>query len=301
MDVTEVAVNIRVFGSTGVCLLTFLAAAAPAWAQSAAPGDLAQIGAPEDLAQPDSKKDTDKPPIDILVGVKGGAEMTATSEVPKLTLQQQLKYGQPVDDTGFYPGFGVGPGVGLTLEVRLWKVLGLESGLYYMADDVTGWNDKKVNNVERGRVIMEQTTSALHVPLLLKGVINTQGIQPFLGIGLEFVFQQGNSLAYRTERKNPNDWTIDQFGTIFEARNRISTSDYTLFQLTTGVEIDLDYVRIPIEIRAGYHLGWDDGFDQRISATQDGPNGSYVFTSNGASLAHFGFFTGVVYDFDLAQ
>jgi hypothetical protein len=235
--------------------------------------------------------------VDLSVGLKAGVEMSATSEVPELSLSQQIQYLQPIDDSGFFPGFGIGPGFGLAVEARFWEVVGLESGIYYMSDNITGWEDKTINGVDRGRVIMEQESSALHIPLLLKGVAMTDVVRPFLGFGLEFVIQQTSSLEYRAERENPNDATIDQFADIYEARNRIATSTYTLLQLTTGVEIDLGYIRIPIELRAGYNLGWDDSFEARVEVEEQSP-GAYTFTSNGENLAHFGFFTGVLYDYD---
>lgn len=236
-------------------------------------------------------------PMDILVGIKGGVAGTATSEVPKLSAADQARYAQPSDDTGFYPGFGIGPGVGLSLEARLLGMVGLESGIYYMGDNLTGWQDKSVNGIDRGRVTMEHEVTALHVPLLIKGVIPTPGLKPFLSLGVEFVFQQSSSLEYRTERDNDNDATIDQYGPIFNTRNNVATANYTMLQLTTGVEIDLGVVRVPIEIRAGYNLGWDDSFDARVDAEGVGPDAR--FTSNGENLAHFGIFTGVVYDYEL--
>lgn len=244
------------------------------------------------LAQSGSAQDL---PLDILVGAKGGVEMSATTGVDKLSPQQQLQYSAPTDDSGFYPGFGYGPGFGLSLEVRLLNMVGLESGAYYMVDNVTGWNDKSVNQVPRGRVTSEQETSALHIPLLLKGVLPTGALKPFLGVGVEFVRQLDSSLEYRTERQIPQDMTIDQYGTLYNARNSIETSNYTLLQLSTGVEIDLGYLRVPIEIRAGYQLGMDDAFDERVRTESDG---GHKFIYNGASLGHFGFFTGVIYDFD---
>src|SRR5690554_3384877 len=237
-------------------------------------------------------------PFDLLVGIKGGVTGSATSEVPKLSQAQQIQYRQPTDDTGFYPGFGIGPGVGLSVEARLLGMIGLETGLYYMGDHLTGWQDKSVNGVEQGRVTMEHEVSALHVPLLIKGVVPTAGIKPFLGLGVEFVFQQSSSLEYRSDSKGANgNWVADH-AEIFNTRNHTTEASYVMLQLTTGVEIDLGIVRVPIEIRAGYNLGWDDSFDARVEAEAGGPT-AYTFTSNGENMAHFGIFTGVVYDYDL--
>lgn len=191
----------------------------------------------------------------------------------------------------------MGAGFGLTLEARAWHVLGLETGFYYMMDNATGWEDKKVNGINAGRVFRNQETTALHVPLLLKATANTETIKPFLGLGFEFVMQQSSSEGYRSEPGDPRVVGIEQYPAMFRQRNDITTSTYTLLQLTTGIEIKVGYLRIPVEIRAGYNLGWDSSFDARVDP-QKQSNGSYKFLYNGEYMTHFGVFTGVVYDYD---
>lgn len=242
----------------------------------------------------------EKTRVDVSAGLKFGAAMSTASKVPDLTNEQLRQYNQQYqdyDDTGLYPSFGVGAGFGLALEARFWEVVGLETGFYYMQDDATGWEDKKVNGVDQGRIYMDQEVSALHIPLLLKANVNTDTIKPFIGFGLEFVLQQSSSLGYRTEPAEPGYQYVDTLADHFEQRNDITTSSYTMLQLTTGIEVDLGYLRIPVEIRAGYHLGWDDSFDARVDPQQQ-DDGSYKFVYDGGYTGHFGVFTGVMYDYD---
>lgn len=237
--------------------------------------------------------------IDLSAGIKGGVAMSAHKEVPDLTFEQASRFNSNTgDDAGFYNGFGAGAGFGLMLEARAWEVFGLETGLYYRQDDSTGWSDKTINGVDRGRVYLDQDTTALHIPVLLKVNAPTETIKPFLGLGLQFVIQQTSSIDYRGERENPNDATVDNFAANLNERNRIETSSYTMLQLTTGIEIDLGYIRIPVELRAGYNLGFDDSFEARVEAEQQ-PDGSYEFVYDGAYIGHFGVYTGVAYDWDL--
>lgn len=233
--------------------------------------------------------------VDLSVGIKGGAAMSAVTEVPELTPEQVMEYNARTDDSGFFGAFGVGPGVGLSLEARFWEVVGLETGFYYSLDHASGWLDKEDDqtNTNFGRINSDQETSAFHIPLLVKVNANTEVIKPFFGLGFEFVLQQDSEISYRTD-----DAPVQPFVDEYERRNRIEPSNYTLLQLTTGIEIDLGDFRIPVEIRAGYNLGWDETFRARVDP-QEQPDGEYEFVYNGEYLGNFGFFTGLMYDFDL--
>ncbi len=241
------------------------------------------------------QSNANKTRVDLSVGIKGGAAMSAVTEVPNLTPEQWTRYGARDDASGFFGAFGVGPAFGLALEARAWEVLGLETGFYYSLDHATGWLDKEhsQSNTNLGRIYSEQETTALHIPLLLKVNANTEMIKPFFGLGFEFVLQQDSELSYRTD-----DAAVEGFEAEYERRNRIEPSDYTLLQLTAGIEIDLGNIRIPVEIRAGYNLGWDDTFDARVDPRQQ-DDGSWLLFYNGEYLGNFGFFTGVMYDWDL--
>ncbi len=238
-------------------------------------------------------------PLDLSVGLKGGAMMQAVTEVPELTPQQVRQYQPQRDDlSGFFGGFGVGPGFGLSLEARAWEVVGLETGFFYSLDHATGWVDKSINGNDVGRVLSDQQTSALHIPLLLKANAKTEMVKPFFGLGFEFVLQQTSSLDYRSEPEDgQHPGNIEQFEEQYANRNTIEPSSYTLLQLTTGIELDLGEIRIPFEIRAGYNLGWDESFEARVDAEGQGDNTEFRY--NGEYLAHFGVFVGVMYDWEL--
>jgi hypothetical protein len=272
------------------CILTTFALTSTAAAQSVEPP--AEPATAE--AGPDDSSNAGKTRLDLSIGLKGGVAMSAASEVPELTPQQQGQY-QTFDDSGIFGAFGVGPGIGLALEARIIEMIGLETGFYYTLDDATGWLDKNDanSNANFGRIFSDQETSALHIPLLFKINAKTETVKPFLGLGFEFVLQQDSSLSYRTD-----DAPVQPFVDAYEGRNTITTSNYTLFQLTTGIEVDLGDIRIPIEIRGGYNLGFDDRFAERIDAEQRA-DGSYEFVYNGEYQGHFGFFVGVMYDYDL--
>ena len=235
--------------------------------------------------------------FDLSVGLKGGAMMSTATEVPNLSAEQFREFNASVQDSGFYPAFGVGPAIGLALEARAWEVVGLETGFYYAKDDATGWNDQKTNGQERGRVFMDQETSALHIPLLLKANAPTKTVKPFLGFGLEFVLQQSSSLSYRGEPETAGDPYVEAFANALDERNRIESSTYTLLQLTFGIEVDLGELRIPVEFRSGYNLGWDSSLEARVEPEEQA-DGSTDLIYNGEYVAHFGVYTGVMYDFD---
>jgi hypothetical protein len=225
-------------------------------------------------------------PVDVLVGAKSGVSMPAGSEVPDYRNS----------DSGYYPSFGAGAAFGMALEVRGWDVVGLETGLHYSLDNATGWSDKTVDCYDLGRVFMDQETSALHIPLLLKAVAKTTTIRPFIGFGLEFVIQQSSDVSYRSEQDSQNVQGIEGYENHFSGRNRIATSSYKLLQLTAGTEVDLGELRVPIEVRAGYNLDHGDGFDDRVEIEQS--DGSQRFVYNGEYKGHFGVFVGVLYAFD---
>lgn len=235
--------------------------------------------------------------FDLSVGLKGGAMMSTATEVPNLTNEQMSEFNALNQDSGFYPAFGVGPAVGLALEARAWEVVGLETGFYYTKDDATGWNDQKTNGKDRGRVFMDQETSALHIPLLLKANAPTTTIKPFLGFGVEFILQQSSSLSYRGEPETAGDPYVERFAAQLAERNQIEPSSYTLLQLNFGIEIDLGELRIPVEFRSGYNLGWDSSLEARVEAEEQA-DGSTDLIYNGEYVAHFGVYTGVMYDFD---
>jgi hypothetical protein len=284
--------NYRRLLFSATCLLTILVLTIVAFTSTAAAQSVTVPGEVE-LGEGD-QSNANKTRIDLSVGLKGGVAMSAASEVPDLTPQQQGQY-RTFDDSGIFGAFGVGAGVGLSLEARIIELIGLETGFYYTQDDATGWLDKNDanSNANFGRIFSDQETSALHIPLLFKINASTDTVKPFLGLGFEFVLQQDSSISYRTD-----DPPVQPFVDAYGARNTITPSNYTLFQLTTGIEIDLGDIRVPIEIRGGYNLGFDDRFSERFDP-EERPDGSNEFVYNGEYQGHFGFFVGVMYDYEL--
>ncbi|MFU8803515.1 MAG: hypothetical protein ACNA8W_06880 [Bradymonadaceae bacterium] len=199
-----------------------------------------------------------------------------------------------VENPEYYSHFGFGGSFGLVLELRALGFLGLETGLYYSRDNGQGWVDK--NDAATGATLVtihsEQTSTAYHFPILLRANIPNPLIRPFLGVGFEFVRQVNSTLEYRQEQVHGR-YSDSDFAQI-QNRYQITPSNYTLFLVSTGMELKFGPVRIPIEVRAGYNLGFDEGLESR--ATYDSDTNQIKY--DGAYQGHFGIFTGFMYDFD---
>jgi hypothetical protein len=231
--------------------------------------------------------------LQIGVGLKGGINGSAVDRVPKehtYELENGTRY--PVANTELYPMFGIGGTFGLMTDVRFEDIIGLETGLHLSYDNGSGFEDKTVNGEDVARIYQEQRTTAFHIPLLLKVNVSGETVKPFLGLGVEFVIQTDSSLEYRQEERGGR-----YISPVFD-KNEIEPSTYTLFQVTMGLEFDLGPVRIPIELRGGYNLGFDPGASSRVRP--EGTNqANATFVYDGQYQGHFGVFTGVTYDFDL--
>ncbi|MFW5966583.1 MAG: hypothetical protein ACOCV2_03645, partial [Persicimonas sp.] len=193
----------------------------------------------------------DEIPVEILTGLEGGLMLQGVTEVGDAPAEHLD--GRSTENSGFFPSFGVGPAIGLSVEGRMWNIVGLESGLYFSGDNATGWVDREHNNEELGRIYADQRSNALHIPLLARATANTPIIRPFFGLGVEFVLQTASDLDYRSRAEEGTDpAALEDFRDDYDANNTIEPSNYSLFQITTGVEIDLGELRIPIEVRGGY-------------------------------------------------
>lgn len=234
--------------------------------------------------------------LEIGIGAKGGGTGMGATEVPEEPTYP-CENRTCTTDPELYGLFGPGLAGGPVLEIKLAKAVGIETGYYFANDSTEGTNDI-TNEADQkiGEITQIQTTSAHHIPLLLKGSPPFDRVRPFLGLGLEFVMQKSSSLEY--EGENVTQGTIDARAN----RNSVRPSNYTLFQVTAGVEIDAGPVRVPIELRAGYNLGWDDGFDKRVKVDQanDGLVGNEKFVYDGEYIGHFGLFAGILYRWDVA-
>lgn len=224
-------------------------------------------------------------------GLKGGLTGSAAQGAGKHDSIQATNGGEYVlNPNGLYPMVGVGGAFGLVLEVRAMDFIGLETGFYYSRDNGSGWNDFLDGGGNKlTRIHQEQATTAYHIPLLLKGSIPGPLLRPFLGVGVEFVRQSSSELTYSED-------TNTTMATQLQARNTIVTSNYTVLLATLGMDIKLGPVRIPIELRAGYNLGFDKKLSERATFEAGNPG---KLTYNGKYQGHVGLFTGFLYDFDL--
>lgn len=209
-------------------------------------------------------------PFSLNVGLKGGPNGSVSEQVPE----------EPGRDVPISGQFGIGWGVGPTVEFRAFKFVGLETGLYYSKDRGSGHTDISGTGIS---IDHTQTAKALHVPVLAKVAFPTPLLEPYAGLGLEFVSQQDNQLKFDPE---PQRIT-------YEAKN----ASYKLFQVTAGVAFKVGSFQIPIELRGGYNLDWESSsFDDRIDTSEIGSN---KLLYEGAYTAHFGVFTGIQYNVDL--
>lgn len=188
-----------------------------------------------------------------------------------------------------YPMFGIGGVIGFHAEVRAIDIIGLETGLHVSFDNGDGWEDKNVNGVKVGRVDQSQRTTSLRVPLILKASI-PGFIRPTFGLGAEFVFQQSSELTYSST-------ALDT--TSYEETYKIATSTYTLLMLTLGLELDVDPMRIPIELRVGYNPGFSSDPNGRVEGEGSPGSGAFQIEYQGQYQAHFALMTGIIYDFDI--
>lgn len=222
--------------------------------------------------------------ITIGVGIKGGLNSSLVDGVPEdETLEFQ---GQTYQlDPDFFPMFGIGGAIGATVEARALGYIGLETGLHYSFDNGSG--NEEINNPQGQRILtvnQDQRSKSIRVPVLLKLAIPFPVITPVFGLGIEVVSQTDSELEYDVQAAGAN--------------KDIATSTYTLFAFSIGLEFKVQQIRIPLELRAGYNLGFDNTLSGRVTPEGDNIN-SATFVYDGAYQGHVGLYTGIMYDFDL--
>lgn len=230
--------------------------------------------------------------LEIGVGAKGGGFFGGATEIPEASGPEGV-YGSNGNwnngsDPEIYGLFGGGGGGGPTLDIRYNRVIGLETSVYFTNDSTEGTNDIENSSGEViAEITQKQRTTAVHVPLLFKIAPPFPRIRPVFGVGLEFVSQNQAELSYETDQATRRAEQLRE-------HNEATASNYTMFQVTAGVEIDAGPVRLPIEFRAGYNLGWNDEYDARVEKKSD----RQIY--NGAYMGHFGVVAGVLYRWDVA-
>jgi hypothetical protein len=233
-------------------------------------------------------------PLQISAGIKGGINGAAGHGFDSLSQYT-------VDDTTYefrpeyYGHFGTGPAAGLSLELRAMDIVGLEFGFYYTSQTVNGYVDKNdgATGERISRINMEQVTSGFQIPILLKLTVPTNVVRPALGLGIELIRQNDASLSY-DETQERGTMGASYLAALNE-NNRPRPVNYTVFQFTLGAEILAGPVRIPIELRGGYALGYDQDIQGRADLDPD----EGTLDIDTMYLGHFGIYTGVMYEFDL--
>lgn len=191
--------------------------------------------------------------VSVGVGARGGAGIVGLSKPGDTSVQTAA--GAATDPS--YPGFfGSTAGAGLSLDARLLGVVGLEADLFYAFGD-KGSGDLTLGPTKYNITIGQP---ALHVPVLLKGVLPIGIVRPFAGFGPEFVVP-GKSTA-----------TVDQPG--IQTNIGARADGYTLLTLALGVEIKLPLpavdLRIPIALRGSLNPGTSDKIGDRRDQTLSG-------------------------------
>ena len=235
--------------------------------------------------------------LEIGVGIKGGMNGSWATEVPE---QSRIRSGNQeyVVDPEYYPLFGLGGDFGLSVDIRAWGLIALETGFKVSFDNGKGWNDKKQAGSDTviTRINQEQSTLSYRIPLMLK-LSGTSGlVRPYLSLGAEFVIQSENNIEY-TEEKRAGQLAPGELERL-QQRNQIDPSSYVGLGGALGLEIDLGFLRIPIELRGLYNVNYGESFDERVKVEGDNPN-AWVFRYNGMYQGHFGFSIGILYNHTL--
>lgn len=170
-----------------------------------------------------------------------------------------------------YPGFaGLTWGVGPTLDVRFLGFVGFELGVLFTRDVGQADMEFTVTDASGNRTKFDYTIEighrAVHVPLLLKGSIPGEYVQPILFLGPEFVVPGDPHFAIL--ESNAPGGGFPPGGPIYGA----STDTYTMFTFGFGLEVmlpipDVD-IRIPFSLRGSYNPGVSSARDERADPPQ---------------------------------
>lgn len=170
-----------------------------------------------------------------------------------------------------YPGFaGLMTSVGPTFEFRFLGYVGVELDVLVQED--SGTADLKVTQTTGTTIRSETFTveirqSAIHMPLLFKGVIPGKIVSPALFLGPEFVFVSESS-ADITEGTVPGFHGV-QYGAV-------NPDSYTAFMFGLGLEFNLPipYIdaRIPFNLRGTVNPGVSDKREERSDIQGTAPD-----------------------------
>lgn len=274
----------------GIAVAALVAAPAAAFAETDEAGDTVEHDQPADAGVADHR-------IDVAAGFRagvGGAAGQGFDDGESVTDEQGNRIPSPGGSwprPEYYPHFGVGAGIGPSVEVRYNQVIGLETGLLYSRDNADGYVDKDQNGTTIARIHSEQRTSAFHIPVAIKANARSDSLRPFVSGGLQFVVQSSSQLDYYQEERAGRfaDDDIEEL----DERNQVEPSNYVQAMGSAGIEVVAGDVKIPIELRLGYTIGYGNTMEERAR----GQDGQIMY--DGVYMGQFGVYAGALYEFDI--
>ena len=118
---------------------------------------------------------------------------------------------------------------------------------------------------------------------MVKFIVPGAVVQGVFGLGAEFVIQQSSELEFSGDVRPRLPTTIE-------------TTSYVLLGGSMGVEFKAGPVRIPLEFRLGYNVGFDYSASGRVDVSGAGNQRELSYI--GAYQGHISIMTGVAYEYD---
>lgn len=211
--------------------------------------------------------------FEITAGIKAGAGLEIWTEPSGATQDYVDLQGDPRSfDIPFFDEAraGFNASVGLFVEMRFVRYLGLEVGLFITRHKLfedTDWTytevDQGTGRIERFTTKTEQTLvfTSYHIPVIVKGILPVgDAVRLSLGIGPEFSI---GSYAFATFKEKGPDELKGPRAQFSELNARSQTDTYLALQF--GVDVKAGPFRVPIDLRWAYNLSQPDGYYDRVS------------------------------------
>jgi hypothetical protein len=152
---------------------------------------------------------------------------------------------------------GYGVGGGLFFEARFIKYIGLELDLLFEGNRM--WYDIELSSgpsTAEFRFNLKYT--AIRIPILVKGVFETESMRVSLGLGPEFVFTRGD----RFEIEELSDWGADL--TALENQYETVSQNDVFLCVAVGFAFKVKMLSIPLNIRYSHNFSQPDGYQDRM-------------------------------------
>ena len=211
--------------------------------------------------------------FELSAGVKAGAGLEIWTE-PSGTRMEYADTGgaQQSFDIPFFDEAraGFNSSVGLFVELRFVKYVGLEIGMFLTRHKLledTDWSytevDQGTGQVSRFETKTEQTLvwTSYHIPIIVKGILPIgDAVRLSLGIGPEFSV---GSYAFATFKVASGDPLQGARARFTDLQAESQTDTYLALQF--GVDVKAGPFRIPIDLRWAYNLSQPDSYYDRVT------------------------------------